>query len=448
VIRVPDSVVRHVTEPLWDVYEGSVRLRTFRRLRREQWLPPDAVRAAQDAALAAMVRHACATSPFHRERFRAAGIDPAGVRSIADLATLPLLTKADVRDHLDDILSTDFAAAELVQAKTGGSTGVALKVLCDRRGIELRAGAALLADTWSGWRPGQPLAAVWGNPPVPRTLKNRLRRWLKDRVIFLDTMHIDDAAIDRFLAEWRAMRPGLLYGHAHSIFILCDALRARGLTLRPRGIVATSMMLIEPERAVIEEVCGIPVTDRYGCEEVSLIDCECEEHRGLHLNAAHAVVEFLRDDGTPCAAGEDGRIVVTELVNRGMPMIRYEVGDRGVPSDRACPCGRGWPLMESLTGRTADFLVAEGGFRVAGISIIENTLTRLPGIRQLQIVQTAPRHLHVNLVPGEGWDQAVRDELTATLRRILGDGMAVDLEMVDRIAQESNGKYRFTICRI
>ena len=98
----------------------------------------------------------------------------------------------------------------------------------------------------------------------------------------------------------------------------------------------------------------------------------------LHVNAEHAYVEFLRDDGRPCAQGEDGRIVVTELVNFGMPMIRYEVGDRGVPSNCVCPCGRSLPLMERLVGRVADFLVAEDGSQVAGISLIENTLTRFP----------------------------------------------------------------------
>ncbi|MBK8015292.1 MAG: hypothetical protein IPK20_00405 [Betaproteobacteria bacterium] len=82
-----------------------------------------------------------------------------------------------------------------------------------------------------------------------------------------------------------------------------------------------------------------------------------------------------------------------------------------MPSDRACPCGRGLPLMEQVTGRTADFLRAEGGYRVQGISIIENTLTKLPGIRQMQIVQEEPLRLRVHLVPGPGWGADVAAEL-------------------------------------
>lgn len=448
-MRLPDALVSRVFEPAWDVYDRSCRLRELRRLRRSQWDAPEVVRARQEAALRDIVGHAGATCPFYRERWAAAGVDPRDVRTLDDLRRLPILTKDDIRAHGDALVSSLHRKADLRPAKTGGSTGVSLHVFCDEPGCQQRAAAALRADEWSGWHLGQPMAAVWGNPPAAASLKARVRAALKDRIIYLDTMRIDEPAIDRFLAEWDALRPGLLFGHAHSLFILAESVLARGRRLDPSGIVATSMMLLEPERAVIQEACGgVPVTNRYGCEEVSLIACECEQHRGLHLNADHVVTEFLRDDDTPCAPGEDGRLVVTELVNRGQPLVRYELGDRGVPGDRRCACGRGLPLMEQVTGRTADFLRAEGGFRVQGISIIENTLTKLPGIRQMQVVQDEPLRLQVHLVPGPGWGPEVAAELQATLRGIMGQGMAIDLLPAERIPQEKNGKYRFTICRI
>ncbi|PID81397.1 adenylyltransferase [bacterium DOLZORAL124_64_63] len=448
IVRTPDVLVRRIFQPLWDVYEGSIRLRTLRELEKSQWHSRHQLQEAANHKLRRMCRHAVATSAFYRRRFAEAGIDPAGVRSIADLADLPLLTKADVRENLDDLLSTSYRREDLTPAKTGGSTGVSLNVFCDARGIERRNAAALRSDRWSGWEMGQPLAAVWGNPPTPTTLKNKLRWHLKDRIIYLDTMRIDDAAIENFIGQWRRVRPGLLFGHAHSIFILAEALRRRGVALRPTGIVATSMMLLEPERKVIEQVFGVPVTNRYGCEEVSLIGCECEQHHGMHLNLDHNIVEFLDDGGKPCAAGQDGRIVVTELINFGMPMIRYEVGDRGVPSDRACPCGRGLPLMESITGRTADFLVASDGSRVAGISIIENSLTRFAGIRQLQIIQEEPLLLIVNVVYDADADPQTEAQLLGALRGMLGESLQFTVNHVPAIPQEKSGKYRFTICRL
>lgn len=447
-MRVPNSMVRVIFQPLWDAYERSIRLQTLAELEKTQWLSRDELQQRANRKLRRMCVHAVGTSPFYRRRFQEAGIDPATVESIEDLAGLPLLTKMDVRTNLPEILSADFRKEDLVPAKTGGSTGVALHIFCDERGVQQRNAAALRSDQWSGWRLGEPLAAVWGNPPRAVTLKNKLRGFLKDRIIYLDTMRIDDQAIDEFLRQWRVMRPGLLYGHAHSIFILAEALQQRGLTLNPTGIVATSMMLLDKERAVIEDVCGIKVTNRYGCEEVSLIGCECEQHNGMHLNLDHNIVEFLQPDGRPCADGQDGRIVVTELINFGMPMIRYEVGDRGVPADRSCACGRGLPLMERISGRMADFLVAEDGSKVAGISIIENSLTRFPGIRQLQIIQPKPLLLTVNLVPDINYGPEVEEALLEALRQMLGRGNRFEVNHVKAIAQEESGKYRFTICKL
>jgi phenylacetate-coenzyme A ligase PaaK-like adenylate-forming protein len=447
-MRVPNILVRNFFEPLWDIYEGSVRLKTLHHLRESQFHSPEQILEEQNRKLGIMVRHAARTSPFHGQRFRDAGIDPEGVRSIGDLKDLPLLTKLDIRENLDDILSTDYQKEKLTPAKTGGSTGVALQVYCDMKGIEMRHAAAMRSDEWSGWTIGEPHGAVWGNPPIPETWKAKARAALKDRLIYLDTMKIDTEAIDTFLKQWHTLRPGLLFGHAHSLYILAEDLLARGIKIRPTGIVATSMMLIPSEREVIEEAFAIKVTNRYGCEEVSLISCECEEHNGMHLNADHNIVEFLRDDGTPCEPGEDGRLVITELVNFGMPMIRYEVGDRGIFSDRLCPCGRGLPIMESLSGRTADFLVAEEGYRVAGISIIENSLTSISGLRQMQIVQDKKDHLLVNLVASRDYSEATGEELISSLRRMLGSGMQVELNLVESIPQEKSGKYRFTKCLI
>lgn len=447
-MRVPDFIVGRMFEPLWDTYEGSIRLKTLKELRESQFLPAEVLLDLQGRRLGEMVRHAGRTSPFFRRRFAECGLDPESVKSIDDLKQLPLLTKKDIRENLADILSTSYNPSRLVPAKTGGSTGVALDIFCDPRGIQKRNAAALRSDEWSGWRLGQPLASVWGNPPVARTLKSRIRTTFKDRRIYLDTMRIDSEAIDEFLVQWERMKPGMLYGHAHSIFLFAEELLARGIRLPINGIVATSMMLIDPERKVIEQAFGTPVTNRYGCEEVSLVACECEVHRGMHLNAEHVIVEFLRDDGSDCEPGEDGRLVITELVNFGMPMIRYEVGDRGIPSSRRCECGRGLPLMESITGRTADFLVAEGGFRVAGISIIENSLTRIPGLGQMQIIQDQALRLQVNVVPGQGYGEGTEAELTRSLQDMLGKGMAVHLNRVETIPQEESGKYRFTICRI
>src|SRR5262249_18305868 len=144
-----------------------------------------------------------------------------------------------------------------------------------------------------------------------------------------------------------------------------------------------AMVLHDWQRKSIEQVFDCKVTNRYGCEEVSLIACECERHEGLHVNADGVYVEIIRN-GRVARPGESGSVVVTDLTNRAMPILRYQVGDVAVVSDRRCDCGRGLPLLERLEGREADYVVTPAGELISGISLTENFAVQVPGIAQLQ----------------------------------------------------------------
>lgn len=292
------------------------------------------------------------------------------------------------------------------------------------------------------------MGAVWGNPVRPTAWKARLRRSLRAPVIYLDTMAFNSASVAAFMAEWEALKPGILYGHAHSIYLLAEAVAETPPTHAPDGIVTTSMMLLEHERQLIERVFRRPVTNRYGCEEVGLIACECEVHQGFHIHAEGIIVEVLDDDDRPCPAGVEGRLVITDLLNPGLPLLRYEVGDCGALAAAPCRCGRGLPRLERITGRVADFLIGRDGTRVAGISLIEQTLTRFAGLKQMQMIQTSREHLRVNVVCAPEALPELREQLDQALQTALGGGFTIEFARVEAIAQEQNGKYRFTKCLV
>src|SRR5690606_33207996 len=105
-------------------------------------------------------------------------------------------------------------------AKTGGSTGVALHLYFDVRCEERRNAAAIRADRWAGWDLGVHRGALWGNPPKDISAKQWLRNALMDRIFVLDTMEMVPASMDAFIATANARRRFVLFGHAHSIYIL------------------------------------------------------------------------------------------------------------------------------------------------------------------------------------------------------------------------------------
>jgi phenylacetate-CoA ligase len=447
-MRLMSALSRHVFHPLWDLKDGSQRLRILRTLQRTQWLPLAELLQMQRARLEQIVRYAGANSPYYRQVFRERGFDPAHF-DVAAFSSLPLVTKTIIRASTDTMLSQEFQRDGLGHHKTGGSTGVALTTYFDRDWLEIRTADALRSDQWAGAFHGMKIGALWGNPPVARTLKERVRRLCIERFVYLDTIDLNERSIEAFIAAWRRERPEVLFGHSHSLYMLARYLLEKKISdLRPQGIVSTSMMLLAPERHAIERAFDRKVTDRYGSEEVGLIACECERHAGFHLNIEHLYIEFLRADGSAAAPGEEGAIVITDLLNRGMPLIRYRIEDVGVPSDRRCPCGRGLPLMERVAGRVADYLKRRDGSLVAGVSLVERTLTAIAGIEQLQIVQPSREEITLNIVRASDFTPDTEQALLREFRNVFGEGINFRPQYVQSIRQESSGKFRFSICRV
>jgi phenylacetate-CoA ligase len=446
---VRDFVCRRLTHPLWARREDRLAAARRRELDRRQFDPPAVVRARQQAALRRVLRHAAAAVPYYRALFAHLRLQPEDVATIDDLHALPPLTKTAIREHGPALLSECYRGAALTRKRTSGSTGVPLEVRLDASGLAWKRACTLRADEWSGWRRGQRVAKVWGNPEYKQFgVKGWLRNRLYDRAIHLDTLQMTPAALRHFAELLGRQRPELLFGHAHSVFLLADFLQRHNLpAYQPKGIITTAMVLHEWQRRRIEEVFRCPVTNRYGCEEVSLIACECEAHRGLHVNADSVLVETVRD-GRPAPPGVPGSIVVTDLSNFAMPLIRYQIGDVGVLADRACPCGRGLPLLESIEGREADYVVTADGRLVSGISLTENFALLVPGVAQVQIVQEQVRRFRFRIVRDAGWGAASERTLADLVAERFGAGTKYECEFVDVIPQEPSGKYRFCISHV
>jgi phenylacetate-CoA ligase len=439
---------QRVFHPLLDLKEGSRRLKVLRELERSQWSSFDVLRAIQWDRLRDIVRYAADRSPYYRRRFAEHAFDARNF-DLQRFRKLPLLTKADIRLAADEMRSEEFPKQSLGHHKTGGSTGTSVTTYFDRNWLEVRTADAMRSNQWAGFAHGMKMAAIWGNPPQETTLKSRLRSRLLDRVIYLDTMNLNEQSMSSFVEVWRRERPEVLFGHSHSIYMFARFLRDKSIDdLRPSGIISTSMMLLHHERVLIEQVFACKVTDRYGCEEVGLIASECERHEGFHLNIEHLFIELLRPDGTEAAVGEDGAIVITDLFNRGMPMIRYRIEDVGVSAGRCCSCGRGLPLMSQVTGRVADYLKRTDGSMVAGVSLVERTLTKIDGIEQMQIVQPSLTEIVLNIVRAATYDAAAESLLLQEFKGVFGDLVTIRISFVDKIPQEASGKYRFSICKV
>jgi len=453
---------RHVAQPYFARRARSRHLHFLKLLEQTQFDPPAVVAARQLAALKVQLHHAYATVPYYRRVWDAAGVHPADVKALADLTAFPVLTKADIRAHEAELLSGPYRGAKLRLKRTSGSTGVPLSIRVDEPAMQWKHACTIRSDQWSGYRLGQRVAKVWGNPEyLHHGWRGRLRNRVLDRAVYLDTIHLTDLKVADFAAELRRHRPGLVFGHAHSLYLVaCHLKKAGVLDIRPNGIISTAMVLHDYQRKVIAEVFGTRVTNRYGCEEVSLIASECEEHAGLHVNADNVYVEQAsggRESAVSCAPSGDENsrltpaarpLLVTDLVNRAMPLIRYAIGDVAVGAGRACSCGRGLPLLDRIEGREADYVVTPAGTLVSGISLTENFALLIDGTAQVQIVQESVYDLRIRLVAGDGFGPASHVQIEKLVRDTFGPAVRFAVELVDAIPQEPSGKYRFCISKV
>jgi phenylacetate-CoA ligase len=441
-------LARSVVFPALAVKSHSREPAYARTYRRTQFLSADELCAYQFARLQSLLRHLWARSPYYARALREAGLShPDEVRQLDDLARLPLLSKETLREQQDELRVTDAAYEPVLEKRTSGSTGVPLKIAWSEQARQHKAALTARHNAWAGYRPGDSVGLVWGDVEAPTTWRGRLRAALLERAEVLDSQRLDDARMARFTDALRRRGIRTLLGHAQPLCHYAHYLREHGLSELPvRAVIPTAMALHPGQRGLLEQAFGAQVFERYGSEETSIIASECPAHRGLHLAAEGLIVELVRE-GRPVAPGEEGEIVITDLVNYHLPLLRYRIGDVGALATEPCSCGRGLPLLARLAGRIADSIVTPDGRTVSGISITDH-LVEVEGIRQVQLVQEARDQLVFRLVRDARFTAQSEALLRTHCARIFGPAMRIRCEFVVAIPTGPRGKYPLCISHL
>lgn len=442
-------VNRHLVQPLFAWKAGNNLLSYLKILEHRQYDDPQTIAERQLRQVQAIIQHAWDTVPFYRRHWQAAGVQPQDVQSLDDLTAFPIVTKTHIRQQSAEMRSFAYADADVHFKATSGSTGIPLKIAVDREAMNWKRAATLRADQWSGWKRGTRVARLWGHGAADRgNWKTRIRRAILERESYLNTLDLTAERMRAFAIHLTRYRPGLIFGHAHSLYLFAEFVRKHfPKTIQPDGVISTAMILHDWQRRVIEEAFQTPVTNRYGCEELSLIACECAEHNGMHLNADSVYAEVIADATLQTATG-GGRLILTDLLNRAMPLIRYQVEDVAVPKLEICPCGRGLPMLQHIVGREADYVLTPDERLISGISLTDHFATEIAGATQVQLVQESRTQLRLRIVTDQRFGPASRERVNTLATELFGPGMSIETELVDRIPQEASGKYRFCISPI
>jgi phenylacetate-CoA ligase len=210
----------------------------------------------------------------------------------------------------------------------------------------------------------------------------------------------------------------------------------------PRAVSFTAGPLQGPARERVERAFRAPVFDQYGCAEVPWIAGECPAYAGLHVNSDERLVEILDEQGRPVPAGTVGEVVITDLSNRAVPLVRYRLGDRAALLEGECPCGVTLPLMTPVEGRSDDLVRLVDGRTVAPTWFRSWLALGDAPVRQYRVEQHADSSISLVIVPREGADAVHRlEQLRAAMAEEIGAGAQLRLELVDSIPHD-RGKTR------
>jgi phenylacetate-CoA ligase len=440
-----EPLFRHL---LFPAYETLVRRRDTRRhiaeYERSQWLDRDALEALQLRKLNALLEHCWQHVPFLQLHWQAHGVQRGPLSRLADLASYPTLTKAQITAHYDDMIARPWRGRTLSKV-TGGSTGTPFRFEYTMDVYARRTAVMWRGYGWGGARLGTRTAYLWGTG-----LRKGGWGGLKDRLYhgafnrrFFDAFSLTESNIDQRIDEITAYRPHAAVGYVAPLVLVARRMLQTGRRLTGlRGVLTGAEALYDNERRDIGQAFGCPVFNTYGSREVMLMASECEQH-GLHVNADHLILETLGADGRPTRTSS-GEIALTDLHNFGMPMVRYLNGDRATYAAQSCPCGRGLPLLASVDGRVLDLIETPDGRHVPGEFCVYVMLD-WPEVKQWQVVQTEPDCMQFRLVVATPWTEAQRAKLIAKVQSVAGAGMRVEVVEVDAIPVGPSGKRRLTV---
>ena len=398
-------------------------------VRRLDW-SADEIDRYHEHRLRALLAYARERSPFYADRL--AGLNTATV-TVADLPSIPVLTKAEAQAHWDDIVTApgfDRARAEQVLAEqdwfsytaddaqvfsSGGSSGV--------RGVYVWDWQFFITTACLAWR--MQVREERRAPALERTRLAVLTAGLPPHastVLFdiptvadMDTVVIEAGApFGEVLAAVVRADPTHLVGYPSVIGRLARAALAGELAIRPVRVSTNSEPLSPEDRAAITAAWDVPIHNLWGSTELGVQAVGCGRAAGLHICSDEVILQRVDGDGSPVPPDEPAaRTVATGLSNRTFPFVRYDLGDDITMLAEPCPCGSAFPRIAEVSGRRDDDF--SYGPHTVPASAFRHVLGTDPAILEYQVRQT-PHGVEVLVVSSSEVNTLTAD-LTAAMRR-------------------------------
>lgn len=448
-------LARNVLNPVVFGFRREPVQRLRREIEAHQWLDAEVVVRQQITRVDQLVRSHERVNGAYARLLKEAGWSGEPLRSMDDLARLPVLGKQELADLAEAITLPRVALGRYTTRMTGGSTGEPAVVYAPPLTSASSLAARMVCQGWYHINPGDRQIRLWGR----RLDSGRVRSALKDTVlnrIRLDSLALERGRLADTLDRIRHFGVEYLYGYASMIDLLATRIVESGISdpfPTAKAAISTSETLLPGQQARLQEILGCPVVNEYGCSEVDIITFQCPAGR-QHVVASNVLVEVERFGDEPEGYGQ---ILVTDLHNTLMPVIRYRLGDLARLEQGRCDCGRGWPCLVELLGRSQGQYVRTPDGRLVHsqflVYVIEDLVHRGMAIGRFTIIQERDFSLTFKVAPrGDSMlrDGVIEDAIKKACAPTLGPGFQYRIIFAtdDEFELERINKFRHFESRI
>lgn len=423
----------------------------LKSLMKSAYWPRDKLEVYQDKKLKEIVSYAYKNVPFYHKKFKQLGIKPSDFRGKADLNKLPVITKDEIRSNLCDMISKEFDAGKLRSVSTSGSTGKPLTVYISGAENEFRKAKHLRANISCG----QKFHHRWVTITAPHHFGEATKfQKLLGFYVPIPISVFTDVSLQ--IEVLKKIRPDILDGYSSTLLLLGKEIAKRdSKPFKPLFIIGGAEFIDDSSRHFIEEVFDAPLYDQYACVELERIAWQCPEKIGYHIDSDTTIVQFVDENGEEVCPGEQGEVVCTSLFNYAMPLIRYAVGDVGIPSDDECPCGRSLPLMKVMEGRKDSLLFLADG-RVLSprtFTIAMSMFKFYKFVDQFRIVQKSKDlfEIYVKMKDSSLDNDVFERGLVDHLRRTINlpvDLADIEVNFVEDFPLDKSGKFTIVVSEL
>jgi phenylacetate-CoA ligase len=442
------NLVAKLLFPLHEKLKKHSTVKICKSLEQTQWLSTDEILALQQKRLAEFMRNINQHVPYYTKVIEQAGLTVSDITTVEDLSKLPFLTKQLIKDNFEQLRSS--IAGPLNSFNTGGSSGSPLIFLLGNERVSHDVAEKWRATRWWDVDIGDKEIVAWGSPiELGGQDKIKLLRDALFRSQLIPAFDMNESKLMGFIDKIRDVKPAMLFGYPSVFDLIAKNAEKHGITVSNLGIkvaFVTSERLYPYQRENIERVFGCPVANGYGGRDAGFIAHQCPSG-GMHLSAEDLIVEIIDPQGNVLPAGEAGEIVVTHMATSEFPFVRYRTGDVGTLSTKSCACGRGLPMLESIEGRSTDFVIAADGTIMHGLALIY-VLRELEEVSDFKIIQESLQLTRIQIVGSASYDQHVEQKVVDGIKARLGSEVTIEVTQVSEIEAEKSGKFRYVISKV